>query len=66
MTQCEKITWVVCGPDPYLATCQRCGQHVAKPPLPAPIDAFIRYLQYACELHRYCQPTSKKKLAKHR
>jgi hypothetical protein len=50
-----KITWVTMGPDPYFATCNRCGKHVDKPPLPMSISAFCKYNAYALELHRNCK-----------
>lgn len=49
------VYWVICGPDPYLATCQRCGAHVDKPKLPMPLSAFVKYMEYAVELHHYCK-----------
>lgn len=48
-------SWVTMGPDPYLATCQRCGQHIANPPLPTPLDAFVKYLRYAIAAHKLCK-----------
>lgn len=50
-----EVRWLHVGPDPYLATCERCGKHVDKPPLPAPADAFVAYLRYAEKLHAHCK-----------
>lgn len=52
----EKITWLKVGPEPHLATCERCGGTVAKPPLPTPVSALVKYVRYAEEAHRYCRP----------
>ena len=48
------VSWVVLGPEPYLATCQRCGALEPKPELPASVDAVVLYLRYVMERHRYC------------
>jgi hypothetical protein len=50
-----KVDWVFMGPEPYLATCRRCGEHVAKPPMPTPLDAAIKYFEYASEAHKFCK-----------
>ena len=55
MTRKKRISWVKLGPDPYLATCERCGGTIDKPPLPTPIPAFVKYCEYATEAHRLCQ-----------
>ena len=49
-----KAEWVKMGPEPYLATCERCGETVEKPRLPTPLRAFVKYLEYAIEEHRLC------------
>ena len=50
-----KITWVTIGPEPHLAQCQRCGETIAKPPLPTPLPAAVKYMEYAIEAHRHCK-----------
>ena len=51
-----RITWVILGPEPHLATCERCGGHEAKPDLPVPVDAALAYFKYVVEKHRFCRP----------
>jgi hypothetical protein len=51
----NKVLWVVVGPEPYLATCERCGKHEPKPEFPTTVGAFIAYFKYVMEKHRYCQ-----------
>lgn len=48
------VTWVKLGPEPYMATCQRCGRTEAKPELPLPMKAFALYLEFLAEKHREC------------
>ena len=47
--------WLVMGPAPHFATCQRCGKPLAKPELPMPIDALVPYLEYAALRHAHCK-----------
>ena len=54
----RKVKWVKLGPDPWLATCGRCGEHERKPRMPTPVDALIRYLDAALAAHEFCRPTS--------
>lgn len=49
------VAWVTCGPEPYLATCQRCGGHVAKPDLPVALQGFVMLLKAAAAMHRNCR-----------
>ena len=49
------VSWVVVGPEPYFATCKRCGATISKPSLPWWIDAFLSYMQYASDLHANCK-----------
>lgn len=51
----QTVEWVTMGPSPHFATCKRCGEHVEPPKLPMPIRAFVKYLDYALELHRHCR-----------
>jgi len=51
----KRQAWVRMGPEPYLATCDRCGGHVEKPPIPCPLDAFVIYLDFAVSLHAHCE-----------
>ncbi len=30
------------GPEPWMATCERCGGPIEKPPMGIPLDAFVR------------------------
>jgi len=55
MTRRRIAPWLIMGPDPYLATCKRCGKQEAKPELPCPVDALVRYGEYLSERHRYCK-----------
>ena len=48
------IDWLLCGPDPWLATCERCGKHEEKPPMGISLTAFVKYMRYVEELHRHC------------
>ena len=56
----SKAPWLKAGPEPYLATCERCCRTVAKPPMPTPVDAFVKYCEYAAEAHRLCQVKEEK------
>ena len=49
------VYWVIVGPEPHFASCERCGGTIPKPLLPAPVKAVVLYTQYATELHRYCR-----------
>jgi len=51
-----KVRWLKVGPEPFLATCERCGGHVDKPALPMAVDAFLKYGNYAEALHKDCKP----------
>ncbi len=48
-------SWVRMGPAPFFATCDRCGEHVAAPPLPCELGAFVKYLAYAVAAHKNCR-----------
>lgn len=52
----QSIDWLIAGPDPYLANCERCGQYEEKPPLPMEIDAVLAYMKYVTAKHRLCKP----------
>lgn len=54
----KKVTWVVMGPDPWLATCERCKRTVAKPEMPCSLDALLSYLDYVGLLHLDCAVTA--------
>lgn len=54
MSRKPRVPWVEVGPEPYLATCQRCGGAVLKPELPVSVDGFVAYCRYAEELHAGC------------
>jgi len=55
-----KAPWVIIGPEPYLATCKRCGEHIPKPTFPVSLRAFTRFLEAAAGLHEDCEEVSKK------
>jgi hypothetical protein len=46
--------WIRMGPEPYFATCERCGKQEPMPELPIPVDALLRYGDYVGEKHRLC------------
>mgnify|MGYP000880867382 CR=1 FL=1 len=50
----EGAPWVTIGPEPYLATCARCGLVEPKPDLPLSMDAFGAYLTFVTVKHRGC------------
>ena len=45
------VPWVTLGPDPALATCQRCDQTEDMPELPLSVDAFVAYMAFVLEKH---------------
>jgi hypothetical protein len=49
-------SWVVMGPEPHLASCQRCGATVPKPDLPIDLKEFVHYLGDAVRAHARCKP----------
>jgi len=51
----DTVPWVTIGPEPYLATCARCGKQESKPELPTPVEAALKYFGYIIEKHRYCE-----------
>lgn len=51
----KEVTWVIAGPEPWLAHCERCGVRIPKPKLPTPLPAAVKYMEYAVEAHRYCR-----------
>jgi hypothetical protein len=53
--QLAAIGWVVMGPDPHLATCQRCGKQESMPALPMPLDALPPLLEHVMLLHALCE-----------
>jgi len=55
-----KVTWVVMGPEPYLAHCQRCGQTIEKPTLPCPLDMAVAWMKAAVKLHAHCKAKDQK------
>lgn len=56
MPRSAAVTWVKIGPDPHLGHCERCGATIEPPPLPCPLPAFVKYLEYATAAHRDCPP----------
>lgn len=55
----SKVTWVTLGPEPYLATCQRCGGHADRPQLPMKLDSFVGVLDGVLATHEHCVERSK-------
>lgn len=51
----KKVEWLVMGPAPWLATCNRCGDHVENPPMPASMEAVLAYINYAVLAHAGCR-----------
>lgn len=49
------VTWVVVGPEPHLAHCERCGRTVPKPPMPCPIPVAVAYMRAYVAEHRGCR-----------
>lgn len=49
-----RAPWVTMGPDPWFATCQRCGTHERQPELPLPIPAFVAYADFVIAKHEGC------------
>ncbi len=53
--------WVTLGPEPYMATCGRCGRTEPKPELPLSMEAFGAYLTFVALKHRDCvEPVSER------
>ena len=48
--------WVVMGPRPHFASCQRCGGTVAPPVLPMEMGELARFLADAVAAHAECLP----------
>ena len=48
------VDWVLLGPEPWLATCARCGGRIDKPPLPQPVAAFCAVLEAQVKAHAGC------------
>lgn len=60
MRKTRKGDWVVMGPEPHFAHCERCGQTVPKPALPAPIDLVVGWMNAAVKMHANCKPRAEK------
>lgn len=56
MAKKPAVDWVVLGPDPFLATCERCGRTEEKPELPLLVDAFVKYIEFIVAKHARCTP----------
>lgn len=57
MGRTKKVSWVVLGPEPYLATCLRCGVREPRPPMPLVIDYAVAWIRVALERHAHCALT---------
>jgi len=51
----SRCPWLILGPEPHYATCQRCGGQEPKPELPIDVDAFLKYSEYVILKHRRCE-----------
>jgi len=51
----SRCPWLFLGPEPYYATCGRCGKQEPMPELPVPVTAFIKFSEYVIERHRLCK-----------
>lgn len=49
------VWWVTMGPEPHLATCQRCGGTIPKPPLPCPVRMAVAWMKAGVAEHRGCK-----------
>ncbi len=49
-----KAYWLTMGPEPWLATCGGCGQHIQKPPMPLPFESFNKLLKAYVDVHSVC------------
>ena len=49
------VSWVVMGPEPHFAHCERCGRPIEKPTLPAPIQMVVAWMEAGVKLHRKCK-----------
>ena len=47
--------WLIVGPEPYLATCERCGLHVLMPPMRMTITTLIGFLERSIAQHSACK-----------
>lgn len=50
-----KAPGLLVGPEPYLATCERCGARLPKPDMPMKAQAFLRLLKSAVNEHAVCR-----------
>ena len=48
--------WVTVGPEPYLATCMRCGWTLPKPPYPLQVEVVLGYMRGFIKAHADCPP----------
>ena len=53
-----EVAWLKVGPDPALATCERCGGTEPAPPLPCPRDYAIAWMKVSIRRHRECEAWS--------
>lgn len=51
----RQVDWVFMGPEPHLATCQRCKETIAKPELPTTFPELLAFLGEATKLHAACR-----------
>lgn len=55
MNREQRAEWITMGPEPWLATCGRCGVRIKKPELPMNLAEFIRRLRVVADLHSGCR-----------
>lgn len=56
----KRVDWVLMGPEPHFGHCERCGQTIPKPTMPAPLSMAIAWMKAAVELHKDCKPKERK------
>jgi hypothetical protein len=53
----SRCDWLVVGPEPHFAHCERCGATIPKPGLPAPFEMVIAWTEAALKMHKHCKPS---------
>lgn len=48
------LSWIVMGPEPWLASCLRCGDVLRSPKMPVEIGPLARFLKAWADIHRDC------------
>ena len=50
-----EVPWLMMGPDPFMATCRRCGRSEPQCDLPNAIDVLVKYMAYISARHAACE-----------